>query len=162
MNWFALALLLCGCPRNDEIVFKSAEGSGAGLGSCLCSYDNGAHGNPSLQITCSSGNASFASVSFFFDPPYDGTKKQGVTMILQAPGRAESFPGGGLGTATAPEDKELIGPRYIRKVAKIDIDWPQQTVCDVVTGCAVKHELPKGELKLGSGGCDDFWANVEG
>lgn len=161
MRWAWLCLALFGCPRADEIVFTASERAGRGLGECLCSYDDNSHGNGAVQVTCTGGNSTFSSVSFFFDPPYAGDIDQGVELIFQAPGRADSYPGGGLGRVSAPGDAGMVGYRLIRPLGHIELSWPRQKVCSVVD-CSSPYEFEEGALKNGSGGCDDFWANVGG
>lgn len=156
MKRLLLALLFCGCPSVEEIVFKSTEG--ASLGACICSYDDGSHGNAAIEVTCSPGSGKIAGASFFFRPPYLGDEEQGVEMILQIAGRGESFPAAARGIVSQPGDVEEIGRRSIRPISNMQISWSSQKICDVVSGCATQEEIPAGALKQGSGGCSDFWA----
>lgn len=157
MKWLSpLLLLLSACPSVEEIVFTSIEGPG--LGSCICSYDDGSHGNAAVEVTCSPGSGKIQAASFFFRPPYLGDTEQGVEMILQVTGRGQSFPAAARGAVSPPGEVEEIGRRSIRHVDHMEITWSAQTVCDVVNGCATREEIPAGALKNGSGGCSDFWA----
>lgn len=159
MRWAWLCLALMACPRADEIVFASAEGSGRGLGECLCSYDDNSHGNGAVQVTCTRGNSTFASIGFFFSPPYGGDVIQGFSFLFQAPDHADEYPGGGLGRVSAPGDAGTVGYRIIRPLGHIELKWPRQRVCSVID-CSDPYEFEEGSLSSGSGGCDDFWANV--
>ncbi len=156
-----LMLTFAACVGPGEVAFTQSEGAGAGLGACDCSYDDGSHGDKSLQFTCTHGNATFGAVSFFLDPTKVG-ESQGMSIIFQ-PSQPGSYAGGGTGKLTSfgkARRAEPGKPKIIHDIEGVEVRWTAQDACDV-TGCANSFHLEAGALSGGTGSCQDFWATID-
>lgn len=151
-----------GCAAPDEVAFSSVEGSAAGLGLCLCTYDDGSHGDLTLQLTCTGGTSAVSTMSLFLDPRAAGAE-QGVTIIFQTDRVVGSFGGGGKGQFTKlGKPRRANASKIVRDLDGVELRWDTQTSCDLAYGCeSGPIELPAGALRGGGGGCKDFWASVD-
>jgi hypothetical protein len=157
-----IAVLVSACSDEpDQLSFSSGEGAGKGFGACGCEYDDGSHGSPSIEVTCS-GGSTFDNVSFFLDPGLTKTD-QGVLLIFSPGDVPASYRGGGTGQYGSLGAERRVNPsKIVRSIDGVEVRWDEQDTCDAANGCAATmYHLAAGAVHGGSGGCDDFWASVD-
>lgn len=152
-------LLLVGCGgTDDQISFSGAEGAGRGQGLCDCIYRDNSHGDPSIQIACTSG----LSLSFFLDPAL-AAQDQGADIIFTADtGSFAAGASGRFGKLGKERRSSSKKDEIVRDIDGVELRWNTQDACDAAYGCqGGKYHLEAGSLTGGKGGCQDFWSTVD-
>ncbi len=157
-----IAVLATACADEpDQISFSGGEGAGKDFGACNCTYDDGSHGDPFLEITCFT-SSSIGDVSFFLDPTVlDADQRMSLLFV------PDSVPGDYRATGTGRHgaigsERRINASKIVRSLEGVEVRWDEQDACDAAYGCsAPKFHLAAGAAHGGSGGCQDFWASVD-
>jgi hypothetical protein len=157
-----LMALMFGCSdAPDAVSFDDSDGIASSVDDCDCSYDDGSHGDPSVQINCDGGI--FDNLSFYVESNVPAVD-HGTQLLFGVSGEFGQFRGSGIGSFTSigPQRRGDGPDQIVRSIEGIELQWDEQEACDAANGCAGDmFHLKAGALHAGSGGCEDFWATVD-
>lgn len=153
-----VTLVGCGLGEPEDVDFDGAEGTGDGLSSCSCTYYDGTENDLALQVTCTSGNSTFESLSWFVDP--HATTELGGSMIFISAIEPASYRAGAAGRLDPlSEPTDASETKVIRDVSGIEFRWDEQDACNVAQPCEIDSvHILAGAVHMGHGGCEDYYA----
>ena len=157
----AFVALLAACTDLPEAMsFDHSSGTGSDLRDCVCAYHDGTDGDYLLQFSCTTGNDTIESISFFADPR--NTNGEGAGQMIYIPtSEPANYAGGSVAVIDPigpPHDPAAL--KVIRDVSNISFRWDEQDDCNVAQPCEIdSFHLLAGEVSGGHGGCEDYYAS---
>lgn len=148
----------------DVVTFASREGIAAGFETCDCLYYDGTDGaEPQFQISCQ-GDGELGDVTVFLDSRDLGTDHRTLLLVTPA-NQSRSYSGEGtgrVGTLGELRDGDPNVHQQVRTIEGMDLAWASQSTCSVGSPCTPPYDLAAGALHGGTGGCEDYYATVNG
>jgi hypothetical protein len=152
---------LIGCDAlPEDVSFDRTEGTGDGIDSCICAYYDGTENDLALEITCTSGNSTFDSLSLFVDPT--ATTEVSADLEFISAIQPASYRAGAAGRVDPlSEPTDASDTKVIRDVSGIEFRWAEQDACNVAQPCEIDSvHILGGAVHMGHGGCEDYYATL--